>query len=257
MRTIVITGTASGIGRATKDLLESRGDRVIGVDLHDADITVDLTTAVGRGALVQRVTELSGGHLDAVLAVAGLAHPSPATVAVNVFGAIATLDGLRPLLVGSDAPRAALVSSMATLHPADPELVELCLAGDEAAALDRTATLADTEAGALIYASSKIALTRWMRRVAASPAWAGAGIPLNAAAPGVVETAMTADLLATAEQREQLSAAVPMPLNGYMGPEAPAALLAWLVSPENTHVCGQCVFIDGGSDVVLRGDSTW
>ncbi|WP_448061380.1 SDR family oxidoreductase [Cellulomonas hominis] len=257
MRTIVITGTASGIGRATKDLLESRGDRVIGVDLRDADVAVDLTTGEGRTTLVERVTELSGGHLDAVLAVAGLALPSPATIAVNVFGALATLDGLRPLLAGSDAPRAAFVSSIATLQPADPELVELCLAGDETAALDRAASLADAGDGALIYASSKIALTRWMRRVAAAPEWAGAGIPLNAVAPGIVETAMTADLLATAEQREQLSALVPMPLNGYMGPEAPAALLAWLVGPENTHVCGQCIFIDGGTDVVLRGDSTW
>jgi len=36
-----------------------------------------------------------------------------------------------------------------------------------------------------------------------------------------------------------------------------AYLLAWLVSEENTHLCGQVIFIDGGSDVVIRGDSTW
>jgi len=29
------------------------------------------------------------------------------------------------------------------------------------------------------------------------------------------------------------------------------------VSEENTHLCGQVIFIDGGSDVVIRGDSTW
>ncbi len=44
-RTSVVTGAASGIGKATKELLESRGERVIGVDIHDADIIVDLTTA--------------------------------------------------------------------------------------------------------------------------------------------------------------------------------------------------------------------
>jgi hypothetical protein len=37
----------------------------------------------------------------------------------------------------------------------------------------------------------------------------------------------------------------------------PARLLAWLVSEENTHLCGQVVFVDGGSDAVIRGDSTW
>ena len=34
-------------------------------------------------------------------------------------------------------------------------------------------------------------------------------------------------------------------------------LLAYLVSVENTHLCGQIVFVDGGSDVVIRGDSTF
>jgi hypothetical protein len=29
------------------------------------------------------------------------------------------------------------------------------------------------------------------------------------------------------------------------------------VSEENTHLCGQVIFIDGGSDAVIRGDSTW
>jgi hypothetical protein len=34
-------------------------------------------------------------------------------------------------------------------------------------------------------------------------------------------------------------------------------LLAWLTSEENAHLCGQVVFIDGGSDVIIRGESTW
>lgn len=44
-RTSVLTGAASGIGKATKDLLEQRGERVIGVDIHDAEVVVDLSTA--------------------------------------------------------------------------------------------------------------------------------------------------------------------------------------------------------------------
>jgi len=78
--TSVVTGSASGIGKATKEVLESRSEKVIGVDLHDADITVDLTTADGRAALVDRVSELGGDSIDAIYAIAGLALPVPATV---------------------------------------------------------------------------------------------------------------------------------------------------------------------------------
>jgi len=257
MRTVVVTGSASGIGKALEELLESRGDRVIGVDLRDADVTVDLTTAEGRTTLVEKVRELSGGTVDAVVANAGLATPTPATVGVNYFGAVATLEGLRPLLAGSSAPRAALTASMASLMPTDQALVDAMLAGDEAAALARAEQIADTEDAQKIYASTKVAICRWLRRNAPTPEWAGAGIPLNAIAPGVVVTPMTADLMATDEQRESLAGMVPMPLNGFMEASAPAELLAWLVSPVNTHLCGQVVFIDGGSDVVIRGDSTW
>ncbi len=68
---------------------------------------------------------------------------------------------------------------------------------------------------------------------------------------------MTAGMIATAEAREQLLQMVPMPLNGIAEPIVVARLLAWLGGEENTHLCGQVVFVDGGSDVVIRGDSTW
>jgi len=258
-RTHVITGAASGIGRATQQLLRERGDRVIGVDIHDADVVVDLTTAEGRASLVSEVARLSGGSIDAIHAVAGLAHPVPATVAVNFFGMVATLEGLRPLLAGSAAPRAVGVCSMASLMPVDDELVARMAAGDEAGALARAQVNADdpTTQGQLIYSSTKKAFAQWIRRTAATPEWAGAGIPLNAVAPGIIETPMVADMIATEEARAALLQMVPMPLNGFAQPIAVARLLAWLTSEENTHLCGQVVFIDGGSDVVIRGDSTW
>ena len=51
-RTVLITGAASGICRATADACRAAGDRVITVDMHDADIVADLTTAEGRATLV-------------------------------------------------------------------------------------------------------------------------------------------------------------------------------------------------------------
>lgn len=258
-RTVVVTGAASGIGKTTKELLESRGDKVIGVDLHNADVNVDLTTEQGRNDLVTHVRELSGGKIDAILGIAGLAHPIPATVAVNFFGMVATFEGLRPLLKDSKAPRAAGIASMASIMPVDDELTNLMLSGDEKGALARAEVLAkDPEGtGGLIYASTKQAFAKWVRRNAPTKEWAGEGIPLNAVAPGVIATPMTADMIATEEARKGLLEMVPMPLNGIAEPIVVAQLLAWLISEENTHLCGQVVFVDGGSDAVIRGDSVW
>ncbi|WNB86961.1 SDR family oxidoreductase [Cellulomonas sp. ATA003] len=257
MRTTVVTGSASGIGRATRTVLESRGERVIGVDLHDAEVLAHLATAAGRALVVERVAALSAGRVDAVVANAGSAGRTPSDVAVNYFGSVATLEGLRPLLDASTAPRAAATASVAALMPCDAELVDLCLAGDEAGALGRAEKLVEAGDADLIYASSKAALCRWVRRMAPWRHWAGHGIPLNAIAPGVVETPMVADLIGTDVQRAAVAAALPMPLGGFMAPDVPAHLLAWLVSEANTHLCGQVVFLDGGADAVIRGDSTW
>src|SRR5690554_4847428 len=122
-RTYVVTGAASGIGAATADLLKSRGNTVIGVDIRDTDIIADLTTEEGRGGLADAVAEIAPDGIDAVVAVAGLSGNTPAVVAVNYFGMIASLENLKPLMANSDAPRAVAVSSMAGIMPNDDRLV--------------------------------------------------------------------------------------------------------------------------------------
>ena len=254
-RTYVITGAASGIGLATSRLLSERGATVIGVDIRDADVNVDLGSASGRVDLVERVASLSGGRIDAILAIAGRNAPTPETAAVNYFGAVHTLEGLRPLLLQSDAPRAVAVSSMTSLFAPDDLLLAALLSSNEEAALSRAAQLENQ--GNLIYSTTKRALAIWIRRNAASAPWAGASIPLNGVAPGVVATPMTAAMTATPQARAELATRVPMPLGGIFAARDLAYLLAWLAGEENAHLCGQVVFIDGGSDVVIRGDSTW
>ena len=86
-------------------------------------------------------------------------------VSVNYFGAIATLDGLRPLLARGTNPSAVAISSnSSTTQPGiATELVDACLAGDEPHARE----LADLYKGHG-YAGSKLALARWVRRRAAA-----------------------------------------------------------------------------------------
>lgn len=258
-RTVIITGSASGIGATTTRLLRERGQRVIGIDLHDADIEADLSTADGRREAAQQATAAAEGVVDAIIACAGISAPTPATVAINFFGVTELLTALLPALERSEAPRVAVVSSMASLQQSDPELVEAMLEGDETAALARAGALTadDARAGYIVYPSSKRALSRWVRRASISPEWAGRGIPLNAVAPGTVLTPMTEQLLADPERAAQVDAAVPMPLNGHQGPESIATLLAWLTGEENSHLAGQVVYADGGADASLRGDDIW
>lgn len=258
-RTYVITGSASGIGAATAQLLRERGATVIGVDLRDAEIPADLSTPTGRKAAADEAVRLSGGRIDAIIASAGIAAPKPLTVSVNYFGVTEFLTHLNPVLSQSTTPRAVVVSSMASLQPNSAELVDALLADDEPRALELGQQLADQgpEAGYLNYSSSKRALSRWVRRECIKEHWAGAGIPLNAVAPGTVLTAMTLDLLASPEGRAMVDAAVPMPLNYHAQPLVLARLLAWLTSEENTHTTGQTIYADGGADATLRGDDIW
>ncbi|MFF8919251.1 SDR family oxidoreductase [Streptomyces sp. NPDC015032] len=256
-RTYLITGAASGIGKATATSLKGQGHTVIGADLKNADIIADLATPDGRVHLVQQANELSGGRLDAVIAGAGIAGFDPRAVSVNYFGAVATLQGLRPLLAAGTDPRAVVIASVAAVHPHDTAIADAALAGDEEAALATARAAVDRGEGYAIYGSTKAAIARWVRRTAVTADWAGTGITLNAIAPGTVVTPMTEPMLASPDVRKILDATVPMPLHGNAQPAQIAPLLTWLTSPENELVTGQVVFIDGGADAVLRGDGMW
>jgi len=78
-----------------------------------------------------------------------------------------------------------------------------CSSAMKASALAIAQGLVDQgpETAGLIYGSTKRAISRWVRRECIKPEWAGAGIPLNAVGPGMVETPMVAKMLATAESR--------------------------------------------------------
>ncbi|HYL58659.1 MAG TPA: SDR family oxidoreductase [Candidatus Acidoferrales bacterium] len=256
-RTYVVTGAASGIGAATARYLREHGGRVIGCDLRAADINADLTTVEGRKRLVDGANRLSGGAIDAIVANAG-GGPPETMLALNFFGAVATLEGLRPLLEHSPAPRAVMVSSIASMGPAIPELVEACLSMDEpAATAAATAAIAAGKGPLDLYGSAKVALNRWCRRVAIGPDWAGAGITLNVVAPGFIDTPAAAYILSDPDRSAAAGRMVPM-RGAFPGrPEQMAAMLAWCVSAENSLMTGQILFVDGGAECLARGERSW
>ncbi|MEV0083650.1 SDR family oxidoreductase [Saccharopolyspora sp. NPDC050642] len=252
-RRIAVTGSASGIGKALVEMLKAQGDTVIGVDRDTADVRADLSTDEGRTRAVAEVAELGAGRLDGVVACAGVSLPDPIAVGVNYFGVVRLLEGLRPLLAAAEQPRAAVVGSIAGTQPVDQAVIDACLRDDEQAALERARAAVEGGAGSRLYPSSKSALAQWLRRVAVTADWAGAGIPLNAVAPGVVLSPMAAPLLADEAMKKVMDEAVPMPLNGYAEPGVIAAALGWLISAGNTHMTGQVIYVDGGAEATLRG----
>ena len=253
-RRYVVTGAASGVGAAAVRILNEAGHDVVGVDLDRADVTADLATADGRERLVEQVDAMCGGVVDGVIACAGVLQETPLAVRVNFFGAVATLEGLLPFLTRSDAPRAVAVSSITSIVPRIDELVAACLALDEAGAC----TIAEREqseyfpGNSRVYASTKFALSRWIKRIAVQADWAGAGVLLNAVAPCGINTPMaqrhqSPDVERRAKEFSALGRA-------YAEPDEVAALLVFLASPANALMVGQTVYADAGFEAKSRPD---
>jgi NAD(P)-dependent dehydrogenase (short-subunit alcohol dehydrogenase family) len=248
MSTIAVTGSAGGIGGALQRRLEGDGHTVIGIDVRDATVIADLATPAGRSAMVDAVTQHCDGALDGLVAAAGVTHDDGALVtSINYFGAIATLEGLRPLLAAGQHPSAiALSSNSATTQPGlTGALAAACLAGDEEAARSVAGH------GVVAYPETKLALARWVRRQAVAPAWIGAGIRLNAIAPGFIETPMTAALQ---DHIFDLGDVFPIPIARGGQADEVAGLLAYLLGPEAGFFVGSVITMDGGTDAAVRPD---
>jgi NAD(P)-dependent dehydrogenase (short-subunit alcohol dehydrogenase family) len=227
---------------------------VLGVDLRDAEICADLSTPAGRAAALAAIRVRAGGALDGVVVCAGVG-PHVASqaliVSLNYFGAQVLLSGLRDLLAMGSAPAAVAVASSAAVLPgSDGDLVDACLADDE----DRARAIAETLSGQQVYGTAKLALARWVRRHAHLRDWAGAGIRLNAVAPGAVQT----PLLQGGLDHPQFGPAIrsfPIPLGSFGTPEQIGAAIAFLLGPAAAFCCGSILFVDGGSDALLRPDT--
>ncbi|MGI9432799.1 MAG: SDR family oxidoreductase [Myxococcota bacterium] len=252
MKTTVITGSASGIGAATRARLEAAGDRVIGVDLRDADILADLSEAEGRAAALREILTACDGRLDRFVPCAGVNQslPLPTIASVNYFGTVELIDGLFDALRAGEAPACvAICSNSARMAPFDETpFVRALLAGDEAQA---HAALEDGGHGFLAYAGSKLAVGKAVRHRA--DAWGKAGVRLNAIAPGATRTPLLESTLAD-PQYGRFAKDLPVPLGRFGEPEEIAGIIEFLLGPAAAFVHGAIWYADGGTDATLRPD---
>ena len=249
MKTYVVSGSESGIGAALSALLRADGHQVIGVDLNDgAHVVADLSAPEGRAAAVAEISALVP-RLDGVVPCAGIGGfthvDSGLVVAVNYFGALELVTGLRPLL-GDGSSVVFLSSNSVTCQPGWPtEVADLLLAGSEAEAVAKARTFDAVQ----IYPATKAALAWWAR--AHVQEYAASGIRLNSVAPGLIATPMT-DALREDPVLGVFADAYPSALDRPGQADEVAATIAFLLSDAASLVVGSTVFVDGGTDAMLN-----
>lgn len=255
MGTFAISGAGSGIGLASRQRLEAKGHKVIGIDLKNAEIIADLSNNTGRRTAVNEVMSQCGGYLDGLLTAAGVGPPfDPATmVSINYFGTEALLTGLHPVLMNHARAQVVAISSNSTTTMPDipADLVQACLDLHEGDARK----LAETYGDGATYAASKTAVARFVRRNAPTKHWAGNGIRLNAIAPGATLTPLLQAGLDSPDYGPAIKA-FPVPTGDFGSPDEIAAWIEHMLIGDGCRfMCGSLVFVDGGTDAMVRADA--
>jgi len=257
MGTYAVTGSASGMGKATAERLAAAGHTVIGVDQRDADVIADLSKPEGRAAAAAAVLDRSGGKLDGAVLAAGIG-PAPGRERllpeINYLGTVELLQAWHPAFVAAGTAKVVVFSSNSTTTtPLVPtSAVKALLAGDVDKAVRIMRRFGKNAAG-LMYGTSKIALTRWLRRTAVQPDWAGAGIRLNAIAPGAILTPLLQSQLDDPDQRGAIES-FPIPTGGYGTADGIADWVVFMLGDAADFMAGSVVVVDGGTDAYFRSD---
>jgi NAD(P)-dependent dehydrogenase (short-subunit alcohol dehydrogenase family) len=249
MTVAVVTGAASGMGRACIDALQGVADVLVAVDLHAPTIdgTVGLACDVADPAAVAGLAA-HAAELGPFRALAHAAGISP-TMAdarrvfeVDLLGTQRLLDAFEPLVTPGSAAVCFSSSAAYQLAPfvdADKE----ALLRDPTAPdfVDRAVAAAAGDSG-FAYALAKTGVIRAVGRAAVS--WGARGGRVNSVAPGLIDTPMGRKELEQQPVMREMLDRTPL---GRLGEAAEvAAVVAYLLSDAATFVTGIDVLVDGG-----------
>lgn len=225
----IVTGAASGIGKATVELFRSEGATVVGADVSDgADVAVDAGSEADVGRLVEDVAA-EHGALDIMFANAGIsgglasiseqsADDWAEILRVNLIGAFLAIKHAAPLMLKRGGGSIICTASVAGLR---------------------------SGAGGAAYSASKAGVINLVQTAAQQ--LAGANIRVNAICPGLIETGMTKMMYDVAREKGQahrIGELNPLRRGGEPSEIAHAAL--FLASDESSYVNGHALVVDGG-----------
>ncbi len=263
MGVYAVTGGSHGIGAKTVELLKKEGHEVINIDLLKGDITADLTTLEGRQKVIDELHALHPEGLDGLIlsaAVSGACGNLTKIISLNYFGAVSVIKGAYDLLEKKHGSCVAVSSNIISQDIARMDIVDLLnnCGDDEHKIRSVVSSLdaSDLSVGNSIYAATKYALARWVRRHSAS--YAANGVRINAVAPGNVGSAMTATMSHSA--RASLNA-LPIPTRygqeTFMDPKEIALAIVFLASEKACGINGIVLFVDGGTDALLNTEKVY
>ncbi len=234
---VLITGASGGIGRALAHKLHGQGLQVVAVGrdanrLADVDaslrIAADTTTPEGAGLALAKCKESLGAAPSLLAHCVGSTLITPLhrtnaqayreVMRVNLDSAIFMLQAWIASLEGGSGAAVMASSVVARIGVANHEAIAAAKGGVEALVRSAAAT------------------------------YAAQGLRINAVAPGLTETPMTANMLKMAAMRE--GAARQYPLGGIQSAEQVADVMAFLLGDGAARLTGQVIAVDGGFTTV-------
>jgi len=240
-RSTIVTGGASGIGRATALAFAEEGAKVAiaDKDLTGAEETAQMIRAKGGEAYAVEcdVTDQAAvdAFVDGVAARWGGIDAAFNNAGVSAEGFEVPWGDLGPADFTMDVNYRAVLLCMAA------ELRHMAKAG-KGSIIGTSSIAGQSGNGGAGYCASKHAVIGLTKSAAVK--YAPLGIRINCVCPGVIETAMTAPLIANPQTHEYLKTLQPMPRIGKASEIADAVV--FLASDKSSFITGHPLVVDGG-----------
>jgi NAD(P)-dependent dehydrogenase (short-subunit alcohol dehydrogenase family) len=241
----VVTGAASGIGRASAVAFAREGARLLVADVNKEGLEETAAIISRRGGTAQAVAADSGREENVKAFVDGALS---AFGALDIFYANAGISGgWKPIFEQTeDYWRQILQTNLIGPFLAIKH-AGMHMAKQGRGSIILTASVAGlrANAGAAAYSASKAGVISLAQTGAT--ALVGTGVRVNAICPGLIETGMTRPIFESARERgTQDKIGQLNPLQRAGAPEEIAAMALFLAGDEASYVNGQAFAVDGG-----------